>query len=68
MSEAAISSTVKIQPPPAELERIPLVANQRGPGWISDRISGIVEGKTPTWWWCAFIPSFLAGMLGMIAA
>lgn len=63
MSEAAISSTVNIQPPPAELERIPLVANQRGPGWISDRIAGIIEGKTPAWWWWAFIPSFLCMMM-----
>jgi molybdopterin-containing oxidoreductase family membrane subunit len=25
--------------------------NQRSPGWISDQIAGIIEGKTPTWWW-----------------
>ncbi len=59
MSEAAMSTSVKIQAPPRELEREPLVDNLRGPGWISDRIAGIVEGKTPKWWWYAFIPSVL---------
>jgi hypothetical protein len=29
-----------------ELERVPLVANQRGPGWLSDRIAGVIEGET----------------------
>mgnify|MGYP000406877614 CR=1 FL=1 len=49
-----------LPPVPKELERVPLVANQRSPGWISDRIAGIAEGRTPLWWWCAFVPSFLA--------
>ena len=68
MAEAVISPSVKIQPPPPELERRPLVANQRSAGWISDAIAGIAEGKTPTWWWCAFIPSalMLAMLMGMI--
>ena len=59
---------LKLRPPP-ELERVPLIANQRAPGWISDKIAGIVEGKTPVWWWCAFIPSFLAMLMlfGLIA-
>jgi molybdopterin-containing oxidoreductase family membrane subunit len=59
MSELAVATSVKLQAPPPELEREPLVANQRGPGWISDRIAGIIEGKTPKWWWYAFIPSVL---------
>jgi hypothetical protein len=40
--------------PPPELEREPLVLNQRPFGWISDKIAGIAEGKTPTWWWIAW--------------
>lgn len=44
---------------PPELERPPLVLNERGPGWVSDAIAGVVEGKTPLWWWAAFIPSSL---------
>jgi Ni/Fe-hydrogenase subunit HybB-like protein len=45
---------LKLHAPPAELERIPLVANRRSIGWISDRIAGVIEGKTPPWWWIAF--------------
>ena len=33
--------------PPRELERIPLVDNNRSIGWISDSISRIVEDKLP---------------------
>ena len=58
MAEAATS--LKLQAPPAELEREPLVANRRSFGWISDQVSALVEGKTPRWWWIAFVPSFLA--------
>ncbi len=46
-----------LPPTPRELQRIPLVANQRSPGWLSDKIAGVAEGKTPLWWWLAFIPS-----------
>ena len=44
---------------PKELERQPLVLNKRSIGWLSDTISGVAEGRTPTWWWAAFVPSFL---------
>jgi len=44
---------------PKELERIPLVNNNRTPGWISDRVAGICEGTTPAWWWAAFVPSLI---------
>jgi len=57
MAEAAIPASVKLQPPPPELARVPLIANRRPVGWISDAIAGIAEGKTPKWWWWAFIPS-----------
>jgi len=72
MSDAAIQKTatkpspgglrvagIPVQPPPAALVREPLVANRRGPGWISDAIAGVIEGKTPAWWWMAFIPSVI---------
>ncbi|GDY19975.1 polysulfide reductase chain C [Verrucomicrobiota bacterium] len=59
MASAPDNSHVKIGAPPAELVREPLVLNNRGLGYISDHISGIVEGKTPVWWWWAFIPSVL---------
>ena len=57
-AETAIQS-VAIPPTPHELERQPLVHNQRSLGWISDAVAGVVEGKTPKWWWIAFIPSVI---------
>ncbi|MBI4326627.1 MAG: polysulfide reductase NrfD [Chloroflexi bacterium] len=62
-------AVLKVPLPPAELQRIPLVANQRSPAWISDRVASLVEGKTPRWWWIAFIPSSMAMtmLLGMLA-
>ncbi len=56
-------SDLKVVAPPRELEREPLVANNRSIGWISDRVAGIVEGKTPLWWWLAFIPSLIGTMV-----
>jgi Ni/Fe-hydrogenase subunit HybB-like protein len=58
MAEQLIKDIPVLPHTPAELERIPLVRNQRSPGWLSDAIAGIVEGKTPKWWWAAFVPSF----------
>src|ERR1043166_8246735 len=52
---------------PAELQRIPLVANNRSIGWISDRVAWICEAKAPFWWWVCFVPSVLClGMLGFM--
>ena len=65
-----MSDSVIIPPaPPVELQRLPLVANHRGFGWISDRVAAIVEGKTPWWWWVAFVPSATAAtiLLSMLA-
>jgi molybdopterin-containing oxidoreductase family membrane subunit len=56
---------LKLSDPPRELERQPLVLNQRPLGWISDKIAGLVEApisKTPTWWWVALsisVPAML---------
>src|SRR5256885_2128307 len=67
MAEAVIPASLKIQPPPPELAREPLVAHQRSIGWISDAVAGVAEGKTPTWWWFAFIPSVtMLSMLGVM--
>src|ERR1041385_7979805 len=49
-----------VHPPPAELQRVPLVANTRSFGWISNQIAGLCEGPAPLWWWVLFVPSFLA--------
>ena len=45
---------------PPNWSAMPLVANNRSIGWISDAIAGVAEGKTPLWWWACFIPSVLA--------
>jgi molybdopterin-containing oxidoreductase family membrane subunit len=42
------------------------VENQRSPGWITDKVASVIEGKTPVWWWWAFIPSLL--LLGLLGA
>ncbi len=51
------SSAPKVQGPPVELEREPLVLNNRPLNWISNQIAGIAEGKAPKWWWPAFLVS-----------
>ncbi|MFM1767686.1 MAG: hypothetical protein RJA22_215 [Verrucomicrobiota bacterium] len=63
---ASHTSTPGLEVPatPRELDREPLVLNQRSLGWISDQIAVIAEGKTPLWWWMFFIPSVLLTGLG----
>src|SRR5437667_353681 len=41
MAEAVIPASVKVQAPPPELTREPLVAHQRSIGWISDAVAGV---------------------------
>ncbi len=64
--EAAKQNGVTVAPPPRELEREPLVLNNRSLGWISDRICGIVEDKTPTWWWVSFLISLPTALISFI--
>jgi Ni/Fe-hydrogenase subunit HybB-like protein len=54
---------VKLAAPPIELEREPLVTNQRSIGWISDQIAMVIEGKTPMWWKIGFAISVSLLML-----
>ena len=47
MADAATAgnhATVDAPAPPKELEREPLVANNRSLGWISDKVAGVAEG------------------------
>jgi Ni/Fe-hydrogenase subunit HybB-like protein len=45
------------------LARVPLVLNKRNFDWVTNRISGAVEGGTPRWWWVAFtITVIIAGI------
>jgi len=58
-AESSIQELPVIPSVPKELERQPLILNKRPLGWLSDQISGVAEGKTPKWWWIAFVPSFI---------
>jgi molybdopterin-containing oxidoreductase family membrane subunit len=40
---------------PKELERVPLVLNNRSLHWITEKVSVICEERTPIWWWLAFM-------------
>ena len=60
---AEVATSLKVPVPPPELERIPLVRNNRSFAWISNQVAAITEGKAPLWWWIAFIPSFGALLL-----
>lgn len=62
MSDAAVTLHT-----PKEMEREPLVRNNRGIKWITDNVSSICEGKTPLWWWVAFIPCVLIAFAGLLA-
>ncbi len=59
---------------PTPFPRATLVENNRSFGWVTDKICGIIEGKTPTWWWVCFIlacfvASFtVAGITYLVAA
>ncbi len=58
------TTTVSLNTPP-EMARVPLVQNARPLGWITDKVSNIVEERTPIWWWLAFIPCSLLALIGL---
>ena len=49
-STQAILAEVK----PAVKPRPVLVENNRSHAWITERVCGMIEGKTPLWWWISF--------------
>ncbi|KAB2667641.1 MAG: hydrogenase [Verrucomicrobia bacterium] len=51
---------------PKELEREPLVLNNRSMAWVTDTIAGMCERPMPKWWLPAFLAS--AGLMGMMFA
>ncbi len=61
MSEAIVSLET-----PKELERVPLVTNERKLSWITDSVSDIVESKTPLWWWLGFLICVPVALFGLI--
>ena len=54
---------------PASMPRRPIIENERNFTWITQKVCGIVEARTPMWWWvafviCAMVASFTA--MGLI--
>src|SRR6185312_8946903 len=65
----ASTSSTPLPVVPEDLQRIPLVQNQRSLGWISDRVVSVTEGQIPLWRWVCFIPSLICwGLLGFMLA
>ena len=62
MAHDAVPSSVKIAPPPSELERPALVENNHSIGWISDTVAGVIEDKTPGWWKLAISLSLIVSL------
>ena len=51
---------------PLDMPRRTLVENNRDFHWVTEKICGIVEEKTPTWWWVLFASAlFLASFTGL---
>jgi len=51
---------------PAVLKRPALVGHNRNFGWITNKICGITEEKTPNWWWICFcVAGFIASFTVM---
>jgi Ni/Fe-hydrogenase subunit HybB-like protein len=46
-----------------DVERPPLIGNNRSFHWITEKICSIIEGKTPRWWWIAF---FISGAITLL--
>jgi molybdopterin-containing oxidoreductase family membrane subunit len=58
-------SVISLECPP-ELQRTPLVANDRRLPWITQAVSEIVEGRTPKWWWLLFLPLATLALVGLL--
>src|SRR6478609_2707992 len=58
-------SVISLDCPP-ELQRTPLVSNDRKLPWITQAVSEIVEGRTPKWWWLLFLPLAALACVGLL--
>jgi molybdopterin-containing oxidoreductase family membrane subunit len=58
------TTTVTLETPP-ELQRVPLVQNNRPLTWITDNISAICEERTPIWWWITFLITSPIALFGL---
>lgn len=50
-----VKPTILDEVDPVDIPRPALVENDRSFSWITDKICGIVEEETPTWWWVCFV-------------
>jgi molybdopterin-containing oxidoreductase family membrane subunit len=48
-----------------KLQRVPLVLNKRNFSWITERISGAIEGPAPRWWWVSFAITSMVAAFGL---
>ena len=66
---ARVTTVLPKEGPPAHLPRNPLVLNDRSFHWITERVSGITEQKSPKWWFIAVIISgMIASLVPMMLA
>jgi len=69
-----VKTTILDEVDPVDIPRPALVENDRSFSWITEKICGIVEEKTPTWWWVCFVmacatASFtILGLVYLVAA
>ena len=45
--------------------KMPLVANDRSLDWVTEKVSTIVEARTPIWWWVAFLITSPIACMGL---
>ena len=50
-----VKPTILDEVDPVDIPRPALVENDRSFSWITEKICGIVEEETPTWWWVCFV-------------
>lgn len=51
---------------PAEMPRRKLVENDRDLNWMTEKVCGIVEEKTPKWWWYCFGSACFVAMFTVV--
>jgi Ni/Fe-hydrogenase subunit HybB-like protein len=59
-----VANNLESLAPPPELQRSPNVINNRGLGYLTDKLTAFNEGKTPRWWMISFaISGFFAALV-----
>jgi len=51
---AEIKPAILDEVDPVDIPRPELIENDRSFNWVTEKICGIIEEKTPTWWWVCF--------------